>query len=62
MNGHQNPKWFSMVVAIVSMPAYIATVIRGQPLIIFVRCHPLLNVELILMVVTFYRSLNYRIG
>jgi signal transduction histidine kinase len=53
---------FLLVVAIVSVPAYIATIIRGAAsdnFLSFVISFSI--VELVLMVVTFFRSLRFRI-
>ena len=53
---------FLLVVAIVSVPAYIATIFRGAVSDNFLSVViPFSIVELLLMVVTFYRALNFRI-
>ena len=53
---------FLLVVAIVSVPAYIATIFRGAVSDNFLSVViPFSIVELVLMVVTFYRALNFRI-
>ncbi len=53
---------FLLVVAVVSVPAYIASILRGAVSDNFLSVViPFSIVELVLMVVTFYRALNFRI-